>query len=87
MLTIRQLVSEWAPWEAEFGEPTGVVTMSAVLSVWAWNPQWPDYSWPAILFAGNPLEDLVHIREPLGVMAAGRWYSRETLERMIAIEE
>ena len=40
-----------------------------------------------ILVAGNPLEDLVHIREPLGVMAAGRWYSRETLERMIAIEE
>ena len=22
MLTIRQLVSEWAPWEEEFGEPT-----------------------------------------------------------------
>jgi imidazolonepropionase-like amidohydrolase len=40
-----------------------------------------------ILVAGNPLEDLVHIREPLGVMAAGRWYSRETLERMIAIED
>ncbi|MFB0537094.1 MAG: amidohydrolase family protein [Anaerolineae bacterium] len=40
-----------------------------------------------ILVAGNPLEDLAHIREPLGVMAAGRWYSRETLERMIAIEE
>lgn len=40
-----------------------------------------------ILVAGNPLEELVHIREPLGVMAAGRWYSRETLEWMIAIEE
>lgn len=40
-----------------------------------------------ILVAGNPLEDIVHIREPLGVMAAGRWYSGETLERMMAIEE
>jgi imidazolonepropionase-like amidohydrolase len=40
-----------------------------------------------ILVARNPLEDIVHIREPLGVMAAGRWYSREIREWMIAIDE
>jgi imidazolonepropionase-like amidohydrolase len=36
-----------------------------------------------ILVQGNPLEDVSNIRNPLGVMAAGRWYSRETLAQMI----
>jgi hypothetical protein len=36
-----------------------------------------------ILVQGNPLEDVANIRNPLGVMAAGRWYSRETLAQMI----
>jgi hypothetical protein len=36
-----------------------------------------------ILVEGNPLEDITTIREPLGVMAAGRWYSQEALARMI----
>jgi hypothetical protein len=40
-----------------------------------------------ILVRGNPLEDVANIRNPLGVMAAGRWYSQEALEQMIAIEE
>jgi hypothetical protein len=40
-----------------------------------------------ILVADNPLENVTNIRDPLGVMAAGRWYSRETLQQMIAIEE
>jgi imidazolonepropionase-like amidohydrolase len=40
-----------------------------------------------ILVARNPLEDVANIRDPLGVMAAGKWYSRETLQRMMAIEE
>jgi imidazolonepropionase-like amidohydrolase len=38
-----------------------------------------------ILVRGNPLEDISVIREPLGVMAAGRWYSAEQLSKMIAI--
>jgi imidazolonepropionase-like amidohydrolase len=40
-----------------------------------------------LLIGGNPLEDVSNVRDPLGVMAAGRWYSRETLQQMIAIEE
>jgi imidazolonepropionase-like amidohydrolase len=36
-----------------------------------------------ILVRDNPLEDITTIKEPLGVMAAGRWYSRETLTEMI----
>jgi hypothetical protein len=36
-----------------------------------------------ILVGGNPLEDISIIREPLGVMAAGRWYPGETLAEMI----
>jgi hypothetical protein len=36
-----------------------------------------------ILVRGNPLEDVTAIQEPLGVMAAGRWYSQETLAEMI----
>jgi imidazolonepropionase-like amidohydrolase len=40
-----------------------------------------------ILVTENPLEDVGNIRDPLGVMAAGRWYSKETLEQMTAIEK
>ncbi len=40
-----------------------------------------------ILLSANPLKDVAHIRHPRGVMATGRWYSQETLEEMIAIEE
>jgi hypothetical protein len=32
-----------------------------------------------ILVKDNPLEDVAALREPLGVMAAGRWYPQETL--------
>lgn len=38
-----------------------------------------------ILVSGNPLEDISTIREPLGVMAAGRWYSAEQLSQLIEI--
>jgi len=36
-----------------------------------------------ILVRDNPLEDITTIKEPLGVMAAGRWYSQETLAELI----
>jgi len=36
-----------------------------------------------ILVQDNPLEDIATIKEPLGVMAAGRWYSQETLAELI----
>ena len=39
-----------------------------------------------ILVRGNPLKNVANIREPLGVMAAGRWYPEEKLKEMIAIE-
>ena len=39
-----------------------------------------------ILVRDNPLTCLEGIREPLGVMAAGRWYPQEVLREMIAIE-
>jgi imidazolonepropionase-like amidohydrolase len=35
-----------------------------------------------ILVRGNPLEDITAIKEPLGVMAAGRWYSAEQLSKL-----
>lgn len=38
-----------------------------------------------ILVDGNPLEDISTLREPLGVMAAGRWYSGEQLSELIRI--
>jgi hypothetical protein len=38
-----------------------------------------------ILVAENPLQDISSLRTPLGVMAAGRWYSRETLDHLINI--
>jgi imidazolonepropionase-like amidohydrolase len=36
-----------------------------------------------ILVRDNPLEDITTIKEPLGVMALGRWYSQETLAELI----
>jgi len=36
-----------------------------------------------ILINGNPLDDVANIKNIIGVMAAGRWYSRQTLEDMI----
>lgn len=36
-----------------------------------------------ILVGGNPLQDVGYIRDPLGVMAAGRWYDHETLSELI----
>jgi len=39
-----------------------------------------------ILVRGNPLEDVGNIRDPLGVMAAGKWYSGEILQDMIEIK-
>jgi imidazolonepropionase-like amidohydrolase len=38
-----------------------------------------------ILVSGNPLKDITTIREPLGVMAVGRWYSAEQLSQLIEI--
>lgn len=37
-----------------------------------------------ILIAENPLEDVANIKRVQGVMANGRWYPRETLERITA---
>lgn len=39
-----------------------------------------------ILIGGNPLENATNIQDILGVMAAGRWYSRETLDEMILLD-
>ena len=38
-----------------------------------------------ILVRDNPLEDITTIKEPLGVMAAGRWYSGESLAELISM--
>ncbi len=40
-----------------------------------------------ILIAGNPLKDVSKIQNILGVMAAGRWYSREDLDEMLSLEQ
>ena len=40
-----------------------------------------------ILIGGNPLEDFTNFRDTLGVMIAGHWYSRETLDEMIRLEK
>ena len=40
-----------------------------------------------LLVADNPLEDLAVLRTPLGVMAAGRWYSAEALEELVALPD
>jgi len=39
-----------------------------------------------ILVKNNPLEDVANIENIRGVMAAGRWYSEEELDQMIALE-
>ena len=39
-----------------------------------------------ILVGGNPLEDVTNIQDIYGIMAAGRWYSRETLDEMLLLE-
>jgi cytosine/adenosine deaminase-related metal-dependent hydrolase len=39
-----------------------------------------------ILLNGDPLEDVGAIKDLWGVMAAGRWYSGEALDEMIALE-
>jgi imidazolonepropionase-like amidohydrolase len=36
-----------------------------------------------ILVRGNPLEDITTIREPLGVMASGKWFSGEELSQLL----
>jgi hypothetical protein len=38
-----------------------------------------------ILVNGNPLEDVKNIKNIQGVMAAGRWYSNQTLDTMIEV--
>jgi hypothetical protein len=38
-----------------------------------------------ILVSGNPLEDITIIKDPLGVMASGRWYSAEQLSELIEL--
>lgn len=40
-----------------------------------------------LLLRENPLQDVAHVRAPLGVMAAGRWYPAETLAAMIALDD
>lgn len=40
-----------------------------------------------ILVNSNPLEELSTVKEPLGVMAAGRWYPGETLAQWIDITQ
>ncbi len=37
-----------------------------------------------ILLGGNPLEDIQHLQDRWGVMAAGRWYPESTLQQMLA---
>ena len=39
-----------------------------------------------ILVKGDPLKDVANIKEPLGVMASGRWYPERELKEMIAIK-
>jgi imidazolonepropionase-like amidohydrolase len=39
-----------------------------------------------LLVNRNPLEDIGSIRDLRGVMAAGRWYSREVLDQLIATD-
>ena len=39
-----------------------------------------------VLVRGNPLEEVANIKEPLGVMAAGKWYPEERLKEMISLE-
>jgi imidazolonepropionase-like amidohydrolase len=36
-----------------------------------------------VLLTGNPLTDIRHTRQPVGVMLSGRWFPREELEQQI----
>lgn len=36
-----------------------------------------------LLVEGNPIEDISHLRNPVGVMARGRWYTRDELQAML----
>jgi len=38
-----------------------------------------------ILIGGNPLDDIANMQEILGVMAAGRWYPRESLDELLTL--
>jgi len=38
-----------------------------------------------ILIGGNPLHDVANIQDIIGVMAAGRWYPRESLDELLAL--
>jgi hypothetical protein len=38
-----------------------------------------------VLVSKNPLEDISTIKEPLGVLAAGRWYSKEKLAELVRL--
>ena len=40
-----------------------------------------------LLVEANPLEEISTLRNPLGVMAGGEWYSRSTLQKLIEINE
>jgi imidazolonepropionase-like amidohydrolase len=37
-----------------------------------------------LLLAANPLEDVRHVRQRIGVFASGRWWSEENLQGMLA---
>ncbi len=39
-----------------------------------------------LLVGGNPLQDVSNAQDILGVMAAGRWYSRQDLDRMLSLD-
>lgn len=44
------------------------------------------YQQTLVLLENNPLEDLANVQSQVGVMAAGRWYSAESLEeRLVSI--
>lgn len=36
-----------------------------------------------LLVDGNPLEDLTRLKQPVGVMTRGRWFTREQLQQML----
>ena len=36
-----------------------------------------------LLIDGNPLDDVTRLRRPIGVMARGRWFTRDDLQRML----
>jgi imidazolonepropionase-like amidohydrolase len=38
-----------------------------------------------VLLRGNPLQDIRHTAQPAGVMLGGRWFSREAIDRRLAV--